>query len=50
MAIAIGLGVYGGLYLDGLIGWKFPLLTILLSLCGVAMGIYILFRDTNTKK
>lgn len=49
MAIAIGLGVFGGLKLDGLIGWKFPLFTILLSLAGVALSIYILVRDTSKK-
>lgn len=49
MAIAIGIGVYGGIKLDGLIDWKFPLCTILLSLLGVALGIYILVRDTGNK-
>lgn len=50
MAIAIGLGVYGGLQLDRLLAWKFPLTTILLSLLGVALAIYILVRDTSPKK
>lgn len=50
MAIAILLGVWGGLKIDDAIGWKFPLVTIILSLAGVALAIYILIRDTSPKK
>jgi F0F1-type ATP synthase assembly protein I len=49
MGVTIGAGVFGGIQLDKLIGWKFPLCTILLSLLSVAMAIYVLVRDTGKK-
>ncbi len=50
MALAILLGVWGGLQLDGWLNLAFPLCTVLLSLAGVALAIYILIRDTSPKK
>jgi hypothetical protein len=45
MAVIIGLGAYGGIKLDELIGIKFPVFTILLSLLSVALAIYISIKD-----
>ena len=48
MAAIIGLGTYGGWWLDQRTGWKFPALTLAGSLGGVAMAMYILFKETRT--
>ena len=45
MGLIIGLGVYGGVQLDKLTGWKFPLFTLLLSIGSVALAIYIAIKD-----
>lgn len=47
MAIVMGGLAYGGFQLDKAIGIKFPIFTLLLSLIGVALGIYIFVRDTK---
>ena len=47
MAVVITAGAVGGYKLDGLIGWKFPLLTLVLSMTSVALAIYIMILDTR---
>ena len=47
MAAIIGLGAYGGWWGDQRTGWNFPLLTLVGSLGGVAIAMYILFRETR---
>lgn len=49
MAVIIGLGTYGGVKVDGLIGIKFPIFTILFSLLSVALAIYISIKDLLKK-
>lgn len=49
MAGVIGIGAYGGWWADKRIGWDFPLLTLLGSLGGVAVAIYILFKETRVR-
>lgn len=49
MLVIIGLGVWGGIQLDKLFDTN-PLLTILLSLIGVVIAIFIVIRTLlNTK-
>ena len=47
MAVVITAGAVGGYKLDQLIGWKFPLLTLVLSMTSVALAIYIMILDTR---
>ncbi len=47
MAAIIGLGTYGGWWGDQHTGWKFPLLTLVGALGGVAMAMYLLFKETR---
>lgn len=47
MAAIIALGAYGGWWADQRTGWKFPALTLLGSLGGIAMAMYILFKETR---
>ncbi|HMN04487.1 MAG TPA: AtpZ/AtpI family protein [Flavobacteriales bacterium] len=47
MAAIIGLGTYSGWRADQWTAWKFPLFTLLGALGGVAMAIYILFKETR---
>ncbi|MCL4282304.1 MAG: AtpZ/AtpI family protein [Flavobacteriales bacterium] len=49
MAGIIGLGAYGGWWLDGRTGWKFPVFTLAGSLGGVAAAMWILFKETRTR-
>jgi len=42
-------GCFGGWWLDGVIGWKYPVLTILLSLFGIAGAMFHLFKETGRK-
>ena len=46
-AAIIGLGAYGGWWGDQRTGWDFPILTLLGSLGGVAIAMYILFKETR---
>jgi predicted MFS family arabinose efflux permease len=45
-------GVFGGIWIDRQIGWKFPLMTLLLSLIAVILAIYFAVKDfiSKTKK
>jgi hypothetical protein len=47
MMAYIGLGVWGGIKLDEIINIKFPVFTIVLSLVGVFLSIYMLIKDLN---
>lgn len=40
---------FGGYWLDGLIGWKYPVLTIVLSMLGIAGSLVYLFKETGRK-
>src|SRR5262245_16171128 len=44
MALMVILGILGGRWLDGVIGWKFPLFTLLLMFLGLAGAIWLLLR------
>ena len=47
MAAVIALSVWGGQWLDGLLGWKFPLFTILLLLTGLTGVIWSIYRSVR---
>ncbi len=49
MAAIIGLGTYGGWWTDRRLAWKFPLFTLLGALGGVAVALYILFKETRPR-
>lgn len=49
MAVVIFAGVYGGILLDEKWNLSTPWMTILLSLVGVAMAIYVVIRDTKPR-
>jgi hypothetical protein len=45
MMIIVLAGAYGGIRLDRWISIKFPLFTLLFSILGVAIAIYIAIKD-----
>jgi len=45
MLVIIGLGVFGGYYLDKYFGLKIPIFTLVLSLLSVAAAIYLSVKD-----
>lgn len=45
MLVIIGLGVFGGYYLDKYLEFKIPVFTLLLSLLSVGIAIYISIKD-----
>lgn len=47
MAIIIAGFAIGGYYADKSLALKFPVFTLVLSLLGVALGIYIFVRDSG---
>jgi hypothetical protein len=47
MAVIMGGFAYGGFQADKGLGLKFPVFTLILSLIGVALGIYIFVRDSK---
>lgn len=50
MAVIVA-GAWGGVELDKILNWEFPLMTILLSIISVAAAIYISIKDfINTGK
>jgi hypothetical protein len=49
MVAIIGIFTFGGYHLDKWIGWT-PLFTILFSLGGVAIAIYVSIKDVIKKK
>lgn len=38
-----------GRWLDGMIGWQWPLLTVLLALLGVVAAMVYLFKETRSR-
>lgn len=47
MAAIIGLGTFGGWWADQRTGWKFPAFTLVGALGGVALAMWILFKETR---
>ena len=47
MAVIMGGCAYGGYASDQALDLKFPVFTLILSLIGVALGIYIFVRDSG---
>ena len=47
IALAILAGVYGGKYLDEYWGLETPIFTLLLSMVGLSLALYIIIRDTR---
>lgn len=45
MIAIILLGVFGGIQLDKITGWEFPLFTIILSIFSVILAIYYVTKD-----
>ncbi len=50
MVVFLAVGVWGGLWLDGKTGWKFPLFTLLGVFLGLGGGIWFLFKETRRKQ
>jgi F0F1-type ATP synthase assembly protein I len=50
MAITIFLGVWGGMKLDKLYPHRVPIFTLVLSLLGVVLAIYMVIKDFLKKK
>ncbi|MBP5412026.1 MAG: AtpZ/AtpI family protein [Bacteroidales bacterium] len=50
MMVVICLFCFAGYKCDQWIGWRFPLFTIVLSLSGVCIGIYLSVKDFLQKK
>ena len=48
--VMLGLAVWGGMALDGRIGWRFPLLTVLLPLLALGVSLWQLVRSFNKPK
>lgn len=48
MMAVIGLGIWGGLKLDELTGYK-PLFTLVLSLTGLGSSLYLIIREVLGK-
>lgn len=49
MGVIIALGVFGGVYLDELMHFRFPVFTVILSLVSVGAAIYIAIKDLLKK-
>jgi F0F1-type ATP synthase assembly protein I len=45
MAITIFLGVWGGVQVDKHLQFETPIMTLVLSLLGVVLAVYIVIRD-----
>jgi len=45
MAVTIGLGAWGGMKLDEYFKTSSPIFTIILSLIGIAAGLYLVLKD-----
>lgn len=50
MAAIILLGTFGGIKLDALIKWSFPVFTVGLSLLSVIFAMYFMLKDLMRKK
>jgi predicted MFS family arabinose efflux permease len=50
MAVYIVGGILLGRWLDGLIGWKFPVLTLALLFLGISGAFWILFKEARKQR
>jgi F0F1-type ATP synthase assembly protein I len=50
MAITIFLGVWGGMKLDSYFQFDTPVMTLVCSLLGVTLAVYIVIRDVLRKR
>jgi len=50
MGITIFLGVWGGIRLDQYFHFQTPIMTLVCSLLGVIMAVYIVIRDVLRKR
>ena len=50
MGITIFLGVWGGMKLDQYFQLKIPVMTLICSLLGVVLAVYIVIRDVLRKR
>ena len=50
MIAIILVGVFGGLKLDQVVRWEFPVFTLVLTLLGVFMSIYYAVKDLIRNK
>ncbi len=50
MGVLIALGAWGGQYLDERFELTYPVFTIILSLLGVAIGMYLLLKEISDIK
>lgn len=50
MAMTIFLGVWGGMELDQSLQFEKPVMTLLCSLLGVILAVYIVIRDVLRKR
>ena len=49
MGLIIAAAVFGGIKLDEYLGFKTPWMTILFSLLGVGLSMYVIIRDATKK-
>jgi F0F1-type ATP synthase assembly protein I len=47
MLMTILAGVFGGIYLDKFLDWKFPVFTLLFTMVAVFLSIYIIIRGVS---
>jgi F0F1-type ATP synthase assembly protein I len=47
IALAILAGVYGGKYLDEYLGLETPIFTLVLSMVGLVLALYIIIKETR---
>jgi len=45
MIVIVVAGAFGGVKLDGYLKWNFPLFTLVFSLLGVSLAIYVAIKD-----
>jgi len=45
--VLLGVSVWGGIRLDAMTGWAFPLFTILLPLAALCISLWLLVRSLN---
>jgi hypothetical protein len=50
MAAIMGAGVFAGHWIDGLLKWKVPIFTLVLSLAGVFLALWYFIKDFLKKK
>ena len=50
MAVTIFLGVWGGMKLDSYFQFDAPVMTLICSLSGVTLAVYIVIRDVLRKR